>query len=177
MADTLPSSGTAIEEKIDRRKFNKGVTKYDAEKTPARLRALIVEMNQLKPGKAGFKKFMQRYCVVEHVCSWLGISKQGLYDWRGAHTEFEEAYGEWENKRNMLFTSYCEQFPSPAVWIFLAKNWLKYSDSQISQIKADITRRNYGTGKRSSIDDMSDAELERLIAGSHEKRSEHMDGE
>jgi hypothetical protein len=75
------------------------------------------------------------YCSVDHVAHFLGINKDTVNEWKKKHKEFYEVMKSWETKRNALFYHFSMRM-KPAVWIFLAKNFLKLTDRQITEIEA-----------------------------------------
>lgn len=66
-------------------------------------------------------------CSIFHVAQELEVCKHTVYNWQGKNKKFLHAIKRWETKRNCVFLEIINDFPQ-AIWIFLAKNWLKMSD-------------------------------------------------
>jgi len=74
------------------------------------------------------------YCSVDSVCLYLDISQQTFNRWIKKHKAFRTAVRRWEQKRNSIFYIFSLKL-KPAVWIFLAKNWLGLNDRQITELE------------------------------------------
>jgi hypothetical protein len=81
-----------------------------------------------------------KYCSVESLAYHLGVHRDTIHEWRRSRRNkaFCEAFERWEAKRNYMFMQYVllggmlfgekRLTASPAVLIFLMKNWLGYKD-------------------------------------------------
>lgn len=97
-------------------------TKYKEEETIKAVESIIEQMTA--------KDFFS-FCGIEHIALALGVCRKTLYNWMDDYPEFLHTIKRWETKRNALFYSLgASKQVSPAVWIFLAKNWLGMSDRQ-----------------------------------------------
>lgn len=122
----------SLREKIHERAVGRP-TKYQDEKTCELVEAIIETM--------GSRNFFS-YCSVEHVAEILGIHRDTIYEWNEKHPEFAAAINHWEQKRNALFYPLTRTL-KPAIWIFLAKNWLGLKDEQISRFFGEGTVVQY----------------------------------
>lgn len=122
----------ALRERIHERTVGRP-TKYQGEKTCELMEAIIETM--------GPRNFFS-YCSVDHVAETLGVHRDTIYEWNDKHPEFAAALNHWEQKRNTLFYPFTKAL-RPAIWIFLAKNWLGLKDEQISKIFGEGTIVQY----------------------------------
>lgn len=99
------------------------------------LAALTCEFVEVIIETMGPRNFFS-YCSVEHVAEILGVHRDTVYDWNEKHPEFAAAMNHWEQKRNALFYPLTRTL-KPAIWIFLAKNWLGLKDEQISKFMGE----------------------------------------
>ena len=107
-------------------------TKYEGEKTIAELEAIIEKMK--------VEKFLG-FCGVEHIAQALGVCRDTIYEWKDKHPEFSYTIKRWETKRNALFYSFMiSKQMTPAVWIFLAKNWLGMRDKQEFEVGDELKK-------------------------------------
>ena len=98
-------------------------TKYGGDKTVDGVNAIT--------GAMKVEQFFS-FCSVDHIAEAFGVCRDTIYEWRAQHSAFDAAMKRWETKRNALFhhLAALKKDVAPAVWIFLAKNWLGMTDRQ-----------------------------------------------
>lgn len=93
-------------------------TKYEDKKTVETIEAITDDIE--------LANFFS-WCGVENIAQFLNVHRDTVYEWRTKHPDFDTAMAKWETKRNAIFYTLCLKL-NPAIWIFLAKNWLGLKD-------------------------------------------------
>ena len=97
-------------------------TKYEGQATIKKLEAITESLS--------LKDFLTA-CSIDHIATAMGVCRDTIYEWQKQHPEFSDTVKRWEAKRGKLFYTFAfGKQMSPAVWIFLAKNWLGLTDRQ-----------------------------------------------
>lgn len=129
-------------------------TKYEGPVTLVRLNEFVDDMET----EAGVGLFFVRYCSVPHVARHLGVCRDTILEWSKQHPEFSEVMKRWSTTRDSIFIPMLtNRRVPPAIWIFLAKNWLGMTDRHITELQAGSVTKD-GDG-------IPDSELERIAAG------------
>jgi hypothetical protein len=68
-------------------------------------------------------------CGVEQVADALGVCTDTVYEWKGKHPEFSDSIKSWTTARDAAFYKLAKTLP-PAIWIFMAKNFMGWRDVQ-----------------------------------------------
>jgi len=97
-------------------------------------REMIVKLNSLvdkwnpdfKDSKQALVEFFC-FCGLDQVAGALGIYRDKIRDYKKKSGKFRIAIDNWETKRNDFFLRLAP-FCRPAIWIFLSKNFLHYTD-------------------------------------------------
>jgi hypothetical protein len=84
-------------------------------------------------------------CGMEQLADSLGVSRDTLYEWAKVYPDFSDTIKSWMTARNAAFYKQAKKLP-PAIWIFLAKNWLGMRDKQIIEFPGanDALRFQFG---------------------------------
>jgi hypothetical protein len=113
-------------------------TKYQGPQTIAQVYAIVARLRSTP------SDFLQ-LCGMEQLADSLDVSRDTLYEWAKEHDEFSDALKGWLCARNACFYRMAKALP-PAIWIFLAKNWLGMRDKQIIEFPGanDALRFQFG---------------------------------
>ena len=99
-----------------------------------RLETLIESWNPLRQ-RSDRKKLDEflRLCTKDNLAYTLGICRDSLNEYERGSGEYSDIIKSfldtWETKRNALFTMSLPYFENAAEWIFLSKNFLKFTDT------------------------------------------------
>ena len=117
----------AAEKKTDKPKRKPGrPTKYKDAETVGAVYAVVDRL------RATPSEFLQ-VCGMEQLADALNVSRDTLYEWAKEHPEFSDALKSWLTARNACFYRLAKTLP-PAIWIFMAKNWLGMRDKQTIEL-------------------------------------------
>lgn len=101
-------------------------------------------MNQKEIRRETFEGLCKIQCSTEEICSVLGITRQTLTSWvkavYGKRLELVMADFQAEGKASFRRMGIKLAEKNPAVWIFLAKNWLGMSDNPSPQASGEESR-------------------------------------
>lgn len=104
-------------------------TKYEGPATVARVEAIA-------EGLRNDPKNFDGACGMEQLADRLGVHRDTLLEWGRVHPDFSGVLKTWLTARNAAFYRQMRTMP-PAIWIFLAKNWLGMRDKQTIEIPAN----------------------------------------
>lgn len=90
------------------------------------------------------KKFFE-LCSIECVAYKLGLTRISIWTYTKENQAFFNILKRWETKRDSAFLNLIPKWKkNPALWIFLAKNFLGYSDKMGDYEKAlDVIREAF----------------------------------
>lgn len=101
-------------------------TKYKGTETLGQVYAVI---NRIRHTPQDFLQL----CGMEQLADALEVSRDTLYVWAKEHPEFSDALKSWLTARNACLYRLAKTLP-PAIWIFMAKNWLGMRDKQTIEL-------------------------------------------